>query len=83
MNFSNIFFFFLIFSDGYTEDDAFEARDLENDVDNTDMLNSRIEKLEKMMANERITTNELYKNYQATSHLVDSLKTRLSTLVRI
>ncbi|XP_017957375.1 protein HEG homolog 1 [Drosophila navojoa] len=62
-------------------DDAFEARDLENDIDDTDAeVVSRLQKIERSLANERIHTNELQKSLQATYSVVDTLKSRLSTL---
>lgn len=65
-------------------DDAFEARDLENDIDDTDAeVATRLQKIEKSLANERVHTNELQKSLQATYSVVDTLKSRLSTLVRI
>ncbi|XP_033159007.1 uncharacterized protein LOC117140285 [Drosophila mauritiana] len=62
-------------------DDAFEARDLENDIDDTDAeVATRLQKIEKSLANERVHTNELQKSLQATYSVVDTLKSRLSTL---
>ncbi|KAH8315833.1 hypothetical protein KR067_010852 [Drosophila pandora] len=62
-------------------DDAFEARDLENDIDDTDTeVVIRLQKIEKSLANERVHTNELQKSLQATYSVVDTLKSRLSTL---
>nr|XP_036671723.1 uncharacterized protein LOC108020199 [Drosophila suzukii]XP_036671724.1 uncharacterized protein LOC108020199 [Drosophila suzukii] len=62
-------------------DDAFEARDLENDIDDTDPeVVTRLQKIEKSLANERVHTNELQKSLQATYSVVDTLKSRLSTL---
>ncbi|ALC45083.1 slow, partial [Drosophila busckii] len=63
-------------------DDAFEARDLENDIDDTDAeVATRLQKIERSLANERVHTNELQKSLQATYSVVDTLKSRLSTLV--
>lgn len=63
-------------------DDAFEARDLENDIDETDsQVATRLQKIERSLANERVHTNELQKSLQATYSVVDTLKSRLSTLV--
>lgn len=63
-------------------DDAFEARDLENDIDDTDaQVATRLQKIERSLANERVHTNELQKSLQATYGVVDTLKSRLSTLV--
>lgn len=62
-------------------DDAFEARDLENDIDDTDAeVATRLQKIERSLANERVHTNELQKSLQATYSVVDTLKSRLSTL---
>ncbi|XP_055846863.1 uncharacterized protein LOC129912579 [Episyrphus balteatus] len=61
------------------DDDAFEARDLENEIDSNEVT-SRLHKIEKSLANERITTNELQKSLEATYTVVDSLKNRLLTL---
>ncbi|KAH8342936.1 hypothetical protein KR059_001832 [Drosophila kikkawai] len=62
-------------------DDAFEARDLENDIDDTDAeVVTRLQKIERSLANERVHTNELQKSLQATYSVVDTLKSRLSTL---
>ncbi|KAH8286874.1 hypothetical protein KR018_003575 [Drosophila ironensis] len=62
-------------------DDAFEARDLENDIDETDAeVVIRLQKIERSLANERVHTNELKKSLQATYSVVDTLKSRLSTL---
>ncbi|XP_017071587.1 uncharacterized protein LOC108108161 [Drosophila eugracilis] len=62
-------------------DDAFEARDLENDIDDTDAeVDTRLQKIERSLANERVHTNELQKSLQATYSVVDTLKSRLSTL---
>ncbi|XP_030385730.1 epidermal growth factor-like protein 7 [Scaptodrosophila lebanonensis] len=63
------------------EDDAFEARDLENDIDEMDAeMVTRLQKIERSLANERIHTNELKKSLQATYSVVDTLKSRLTTL---
>ncbi|XP_030560776.1 protein HEG homolog 1 [Drosophila novamexicana] len=62
-------------------DDAFEARDLENDIDETDAaVVTRLQKIERSLANERVHTNELQKSLQATYSVVDTLRSRLSTL---
>ncbi|KAH8365874.1 hypothetical protein KR093_006744 [Drosophila rubida] len=62
-------------------DDAFEARDLENDIDDTDAeVATRLQKIERSLANERVLTNELQKSLKATYSVVDTLKSRLSTL---
>ncbi|KAH8395600.1 hypothetical protein KR222_001870, partial [Zaprionus bogoriensis] len=62
-------------------DDAFEARDLENDIDVMDAeVATRLQKIERSLANERVHTNELQKSLQATYSVVDTLKSRLSTL---
>ncbi|KAH8378646.1 hypothetical protein KR009_000475 [Drosophila setifemur] len=62
-------------------DDAFEARDLENDIDETDAeVVTRLQKIERSLANERVHTNELQKSLQATYNVVDTLSSRLSTL---
>ncbi|XP_067646904.1 uncharacterized protein slow isoform X2 [Eurosta solidaginis] len=64
------------------DDDAFEARDLENDIEasaNEDM-SARLQKIERSLANERVHTHELQKSLQATYSVVDTLKTRLSTI---
>ncbi|XP_022223419.2 protein HEG homolog 1 [Drosophila obscura] len=62
-------------------DDAFEARDLENDIDEMDPeVATRLQKIERSLANERVHTNELQKSLQATYSVVDTLQTRLSTL---
>ncbi|XP_068149616.1 uncharacterized protein slow [Drosophila tropicalis] len=62
-------------------DDAFEARDLENDIDDNDVeVATRLQKIERSLANERVHTNELQKSLQATYSMVDTLKSRLSTL---
>lgn len=63
------------------DDDAFEARDLENEVDSNEEVTSRLHKIERTLANERVQSNELQKSLQATYHVVDSLKGRLTTLV--
>lgn len=62
-----------------SDDDAFEARDLENEID-TNEVTSRLHKIEKSLANERITSNQLQKSLDATYTVVDSLKNRLLTL---
>ncbi|EDW30305.1 GL17893 [Drosophila persimilis] len=63
------------------DDDAFEARDLENDIDDMDPeVATRLQKIERSLANERVHTNELQKSLQATYSVVDTLQTRLSTL---
>ena len=63
------------------DDDAFEARDLENEIEASEDLSARLHKIERSLANERIHTNELQKSLQSTYSLVDTLKNRLSTLV--
>ncbi|XP_020715045.1 uncharacterized protein LOC101460923 [Ceratitis capitata] len=65
------------------DDDAFEARDLENEIESGDNedVSDRLQKLERSLANERVHTNELQKSLQATYNVVDTLKSRLSTIL--
>lgn len=62
-------------------DDAFEARDLENEIEANEDLSDRLHKIERSLANERIHTNELQKTLQSTYSMVDTLKSRLINLV--
>ncbi|XP_011183708.2 uncharacterized protein Egfl8_0 [Zeugodacus cucurbitae] len=64
------------------DDDAFEARDLENEIELSDKedMSARLQKIERSLANERVHTNELKKSLQATHNVVDTLKSRLSTI---
>lgn len=65
------------------DDDAFEARDLENEIELSDKedVSDRLQKIERSLANERVHSNELQKSLQATYSVVDTLKSRLSTIV--
>ncbi|XP_014090366.3 uncharacterized protein slow [Bactrocera oleae] len=64
------------------DDDAFEARDLENEIELNDKedVSDRLQKIERSLANERVHSNELQKSLQATYSVVDTLKSRLSTI---
>uniref|UniRef100_A0A0K8WI17 Epidermal growth factor-like protein 8 n=1 Tax=Bactrocera latifrons TaxID=174628 RepID=A0A0K8WI17_BACLA len=66
---------------GLQDDDAFEARDLENEIESSDKdVSARLQKIERSLANERVHTNELQKSLQAAHSVVDTLKSRLSTI---
>lgn len=62
--------------------DAFEAHDLENEIELSDKedVSARLQKIERSLANERVHTNELKKSLQATYNVVDTLKSRISTI---
>ncbi|XP_053955341.1 uncharacterized protein LOC128861319 [Anastrepha ludens] len=64
------------------DDDAFEARDLENEIESSDNedITARLQKIERSLANERVHTNELQKSLTATYNVVDTLKSRLNTI---
>ncbi|XP_037820017.1 uncharacterized protein LOC119609351 [Lucilia sericata] len=61
-------------------DDAFEARDLENEIETQEDITARLQKIEKQLANERVQANELHKTLQSTYTMVDLLKNRLVNL---
>ncbi|TMW48734.1 hypothetical protein DOY81_006183 [Sarcophaga bullata] len=61
-------------------DDAFEARDLENEIETQEDITARLQKIEKQLANERVQSNELHKTLQSTYTMVDLLKNRLVNL---
>uniref|UniRef100_A0A1I8PYN9 EGF-like domain-containing protein n=1 Tax=Stomoxys calcitrans TaxID=35570 RepID=A0A1I8PYN9_STOCA len=61
-------------------DDAFEARDLENEIETQEDITARLQKIEKQLANEKVQSNELQKTLQSTYTMVDSLKNRLVNL---
>lgn len=63
------------------KDDAFEARDLENEIEPQEDITARLQKIEKQLANEKVQSNELQKTLQSTYSMVDSLKNRLINLV--
>lgn len=65
--------------------DAFEAHDLENEIELSDKedVSARLQKIERSLANERVHTNELKKSLQATYNVVDTLKSRISTIVSL
>lgn len=79
--FEYFFFFFWITLDVH-KDDAFEARDLENEIEPQEDITARLQKIEKQLANEKVQSNELQKTLQSTYSMVDSLKNRLINLVR-
>ncbi|XP_061397909.1 epidermal growth factor-like protein 8 [Musca vetustissima] len=62
------------------KDDAFEARDLENEIEPQEDITARLQKIEKQLANEKVQANELQKTLQSTYTMVDSLKNRLINL---
>uniref|UniRef100_A0A1I8NGR0 EGF-like domain-containing protein n=1 Tax=Musca domestica TaxID=7370 RepID=A0A1I8NGR0_MUSDO len=62
------------------KDDAFEARDLENEIEPQEDITARLQKIEKQLANEKVQSNELQKTLQSTYSMVDSLKNRLINL---
>lgn len=76
----NIYFFH--FNLDLHHDDAFEARDLENEIETQEDITARLQKIEKQLANERVQANELHKTLQSTYTMVDLLKNRLVNLVR-
>ncbi|KAM7356371.1 epidermal growth factor-like protein slowdown isoform 1-T5 [Cochliomyia hominivorax] len=61
-------------------DDAFEARDLENEIETQEDITARLQKIEKQLANERVQANELHKTLQSTYTMVDLLNNRLVNL---
>ncbi|KAL9907597.1 epidermal growth factor-like protein slowdown isoform 1-T3 [Glossina fuscipes fuscipes] len=69
-----------LLSQGSHDDDAFEARDMENEIESQEDVTARLQKIEKMLANEKVHTHDLEKTLQNTYKMVDILKSRLINL---
>lgn len=54
---------------------------MENEIESQEDVTARLQKIEKMLANEKVHTHDLEKTLQNTYKMVDILKSRLINLV--